>query len=141
METREARPCPQTNLPAAGGGSQEAEEGRRSGQVGRMPRTSRRDQQRCCWGAFSTLEPLARGFASACGDAIDHIMGFAVRQKPSRTSKDCRLGQLAWSQDAQGEPKGRARGLCTGRKDKIAWEQQAQRINVGKVRMVSDSAR
>lgn len=80
---------PQTNVPAADSCSQERWK-KVSGQLGKMPRTNRRDQQRCCWGASPRLSLWQRGLASTCGDAIAHIMEFAARKNPSKTTRDWR---------------------------------------------------
>jgi hypothetical protein len=72
--------------------------GRRRSKVGAIRNNAKDEQERSAemlLGRFTALEPLAKGLASTCGDAIAHLMEFAARKNPSRTSKDWQIMQQA----------------------------------------------
>jgi hypothetical protein len=72
--------------------------GRRRSKVGAIRNNAKDEQERSAemlLGRFTALEPFAKGLASTCGDAIAHLMEFAARKNPSRTSKDWQIMQQA----------------------------------------------
>jgi hypothetical protein len=95
-DAREPHPCPPDQSTGGAWPHPREVDRRRRSKVGAIRKNAKDEQERSAemlLGRFTALEPLAKGACFNCGDAIAHLMEFAARKNPSRTSKDWRLEQ------------------------------------------------